>query len=93
MPELTAEQADPAGLMRAALGQQDSDGRAAGVAAREVVLAWIVSLAPEIDPAFAARSLLAGRMQAGGLDRELREVAAWPAARLRALRPARRPVR
>jgi hypothetical protein len=83
---LSLEQADPTGLLRSALVQDQ------GFAAREVLLAWLMSLAPGIDPASAARAMLPqGERLPGTLGGELAEIARWPQERLQAYaRPRRR---
>ncbi|WP_027133210.1 hypothetical protein [Geminicoccus roseus] len=83
---LSAEQADPTGLLRSALVQEQ------GFSAREVLLAWLMSLAPGVDPASAARAMLPqGERLPGTLPGELAEIARWPSERLEAYaRPRRR---
>ena len=82
---LSADQADPQGLLRAAL--QDNHGHSA----REILLAWLMSLAPLTDPALAARRMLPASLHVpGSLGGELAEIARWPAARLGSFAQGRR---
>ncbi|WP_159711388.1 hypothetical protein [Geminicoccus flavidas] len=85
-PLMPAELADPSGLLRAALAHDQ------GHPPREILLAWLMSLAPGTDPARAARAMLPDRADVpGSIGAELAEVARWPAERLAGY--ARRPRR
>jgi hypothetical protein len=82
---LSSEQADPKGLLRAAFAQDQ------GHAAREIVLAWLMSLAPGIDPAAAARIMLPlGERMPGTIGGDLAEIARWPSSRLNSYHRSRR---
>ncbi len=79
---LSAEQADPKGLLRAALAQA-SGAHGLGHATRDIVLAWLMSLSPGIDPAMAARVMLPlGERLPGTIGGDLAEIAHWPSDRL-----------
>ena len=85
-PALPAEQADPQGLLRAAL--LDAQGHPA----RDILFAWLMSLAPGTDPARAALAMLphgAARIP-GTIGGELAEIATWPADRLDGYQKSRR---
>ena len=74
---LSADQADPDGLLRAALLDDQ------GYPVRDILLAWLLSLSPGIDPARAARTILPSDAGLpGSIGGELAEIARWPAARL-----------
>ena len=76
---LSAEQADPSGLLRAAFARDQ------GHAPREILLAWLMSLGPGVDPAWAARAMLPEQPGLpGSIGAELAEVARWPRERLAA---------
>jgi hypothetical protein len=82
---LSADQADPEGLLRAAFAHDR------GHAARDILLAWLMSLGPEIDPARAARTMLPqGDRLPGTIGGELAEIACWPSDRLDAYARTRR---
>jgi hypothetical protein len=52
------DRADPAAVIQRALG-----GFPAGeVSAEQIVLAWLMTLPPDVDPPLAARAILAGRL-------------------------------
>lgn len=55
---LPPQSVDPAGLMQRAMA-----GLPTGIpSVDQLVLAWLMTLPPEVDPPHAARSLLAGRL-------------------------------
>jgi hypothetical protein len=82
---LSVDQADPVGLLRAAFVD------AQGHPVRDILLAWLMSLAPGVDPAHAARAMLPeGKPLPGSIGDELAEIARWPADRLRHLARERR---
>ena len=67
--------------------------------AEDIIFSWLITLAPDIDPAAAANKLLddhnlrTGPVPPGPLGRVwtlLRETAAYPDSRLRSSAPARR---
>lgn len=75
--DLSAEQADPKGLLRAALVDDQ------GHPVRDILLAWLISLAPGTDPARAAHTMLPSSDRLPGtIGGELAEIARWPAERL-----------
>ena len=55
---LPLERADPAAVIQRSLGGFP----AAGASAEQIVLTWLMTLPPDVDPPRAARSLLAGRL-------------------------------
>jgi hypothetical protein len=82
---LPIDQADPKGLLRAAFaGSQDYP-------VRDILLAWLMSLAPGIDPAHAALAMLpTGERLPGTIGSELAEIARWPTTRLQSYARTRR---
>jgi len=66
---------DPAGLLHRAFVAEPGRGDGGGAAAEDTLIAWLMSLPPEVEPAEAARRMVDARLEIARLEIARLEIA------------------